>query len=583
MKIELKNSLSRSRKGFALLIIMFVLGVSMMTLGSFMYRTQVMADLNHRNNQFRRNMSAAEGATEKVLASMIRDFKVSGPTSVDNRLNDYKLMVPDLNDSGVWTNFVVYDAQGLSGHIDVTKTQSAVYKPLSSKFSGLSGYVSTYEVRAFATEPLSLHPDLKAGVLQEIELTQIPAFQFAIFYNKLMEYTYTADFTINGRVHGNADIYTGSIEDLTFNGDVTSVGMNEEKAWLGFSLSQFTGTVSFGAKKETGAAALNVPISPDASSEGVREIIEMPPPGENPQSWKGQQRMYNKAELVVRVTDAGPMVMVKNSLDEYATQIPEEQVEAFIDTSVTFTDQREGKMVKATEIDISQFISWASTNTYVISKLGGGNPPNIMYVSDERTVTSSQLPAVRLVNGEQLPSRGLTIATRNPLYVKGNYNQPDPSKLNTTDTSNTKPAALISDALTVLSSNWDDSKSHINFRARPAAPTTINAAVMTGNVETAPGATPLNGYSGGVGNLTRLLEDWNAGGSRKRLTMNGSIIAMFESEIATQQFRWPGYYYFAPERDFNLDPNFSTEGGLPPGTPQVISVVRKSWTQAVSH
>lgn len=553
----------------------------MMALGSFMYRTQHMSDINHRNNQFRRNMAAAEGATEKILANVIRDFKVSGPSTVDARMDSYKLEVPSINDGSFWTNFVVYDALGNAGKVDVIKTQAATYKPLSSKFSGLSGYVTTYEIRAYASEPQSIFPDLKAGVMQELELTQIPAFQFAIFYNKLMEYTWVAPMTVNGRVHGNEDIYTGSSANLVFNGDVTSVGDNAQTEWLGFTLADYTGSLTYNAKKEIGAATLNVPISPDADSSAVREIIEVPPAGESPQSWKGQQRMYNKAELVVRVTDAGPIVMVKNSLDEYATQIPEAQVEAFLDTGVTFTDQREGKTVKATEIDVSKFITWASTNAYVSATLGAYTPPNIIYVSDERTVSAYEMPAVRLVNGEQLPSRGLTIATKNPLYVKGNYNQPDPAKLNTKDTSNTIPAALISDALTVLSSNWDDSKSHLNFRMRQAAPTTVNAAVMTGTVETTPGATPLNGYSGGVGNLTRLLEDWKHTGLQ-RLTLNGSIIAMFQSEMATTQFRWPGYYYFAPERDFNLDPNFATEGGLPPGTPQVISLVRKCWTQSVS-
>lgn len=175
----------------------------------------------------------------------------------------------------------------------------------------------------------------------------------------------------------------------------------------------------------------------------------------------------------------------------------------------------------------------------------------------------------------------MTLATKNPLYVQGNFNQPDPAKLNTSDTSNTLPASLVSDALTVLSSAWDDSKSHLNFRGRQATPTTINAAIMTGNVKTTTGATPMSGYSGGVGNLTRLLEDWRHTG-RQELTLNGSIVAMFESQIANQQFRWPGYYYYAPKREFNLDQNFSTSGGLPPGTPQVISVVRKKWTQIVN-
>lgn len=547
-----------------------------------MYRTENAVALNHRNNQFNRNLAIAEAATEKVLSNMIRDYKISGPSSLDSNLENYQLLIPGLNDGVTFTNFTFHDTSGVADKISVQKTESSTYKTLSSKYQGLSGYVTTFQISALVSEPGSLYPNLKAGILQEIEFAQIPTFQFALFYNKLMEFTWTAEMEVSGRVHGNTDIYTGSANDLTFQGDVTSVGENENKEWLGFLESQFTGSVNFGGKKEVSASALNVPISSDADPTKVRDIIEVPPVGESPQSWKGQQRMYNKAELVIRVTDGGPLVMVKNSLDSTGVVIPEEQVEAFIDTSKTFTDQREGKLVKATELDISKFNTWASTNSYVISKLGASTPPNIVYVSDERTVSQTQMAAVRLVNGEQLPSRGLTLATQNPLYVKGNYNQPDPAKLNTSDTSNTEAASLISDAITVLSSAWNDENSHINFRARRANPTTVNAAIMTGNVETADGATLMNGYSGGVGNLTRLLEDWRHSGQQE-LTVNGSIIAMFESEIANSQFRWPGYYYYAPKREFNLDQNFLSEGGLPPGTPQVISVVRKNWTQVVTE
>lgn len=582
MKIFTKNSNKGSKKGFALMLVLFVLGITMMTMATFMYTTDNAVSLNHRNNQLNRNLAMAEAATEKVLSRMIRDYKISGSSLLDSNLSSYQVFTPEVNDSVTFTNFTFYDASGFSGKITVEEAESSTFKSLSSKYEGLNGHVTTYRIVALAAEPGSLYPDLKGGIQQEVEFTQIPVFQFALFYNNLMEFTWAAEMDITGRVHGNADIYTGSSNDLRFQGDVTSVGVNENKEWIGFSELQFTGDVNFDGTKEISVSALNVPISPESDPTEIREIIEMPPAGENPQSWRGQQRMYNKAELVVRVTDGGPLVIVKNSLDSTGVVIPEEQVESFIDTSKSFSDQREGKLVKATEIDISKFNTWASTNTFVTSKLGAGVPPSIVYVSDERTVSQSQIAAVRLVNGEQLPSRGLTLATRNPLYVKGNFNQPDPARLNTSYTANTEPASLICDAITVLSSAWEDEKSNINFRARRANPTTVNAAIMTGNVETSDGATPMNGFSGGVPNLTRLLEDWKHSGQQK-LTINGSMIAMFESEISNSQFRWPGYYYYAPEREFNLDRNFEEENGLPPGTPQLISVIRKTWAQVASE
>ena len=95
--------------------------------------------------------------------------------------------------------------------------------------------------------------------------------------------------------------------------------------------------------------------------------------------------------------------------------------------------------------------------------LGDGNSPNLIYVADQRSTTSSQLAGVRLINGQTLPSRGLTVSTPNPLHVKGHFNQPTAAYLGTTNTSNAKPASLVSDALTLLSSAWDDSQAEVHL------------------------------------------------------------------------------------------------------------------------
>lgn len=77
-------------------------------------------------------------------------------------------------------------------------------------------------------------------------------------------------------------------------------------------------------------------------------------------------------------------------------------------------------------------------------------------------------------------------------------------------------------------------------------------------------------------NLTRLLEDWGNGGSVK-LTLNTSIVNLFNSVKATAQFKNPGTYYYAPTRDFNFDQNFTKPGGLPPATPRIRRLVRAAY------
>jgi len=73
--------------------------------------------------------------------------------------------------------------------------------------------------------------------------------------------------------------------------------------------------------------------------------------------------------------------------------------------------------------------------------------------------------------------------------------------LGTTNTTRTFPSALISDALTVLSANWQDPTGDDTFNTgvRVAASTTINAAILTGVVyssSTDPADT--SHFSGGV-------------------------------------------------------------------------------------
>src|SRR5262249_46346357 len=145
--------------------------------------------------------------------------------------------------------------------------------------------------------------------------------------------------------------------------------------------------------------------------------------------------------------------------------------------------------------------------------------PSVLYVADNRTIaTNFDLFSVRLVNGAILPTNGTpgaptgwTVATPNPLYVWGHYNiGPGGSTTpGNADTSATYPASLVSDALTILSPNWQDSQSSLPLfdgNKSKANNTTVNAAILTGIVYSTDGTS--NHFSGGVMNVTRLLEDW---------------------------------------------------------------------------
>jgi hypothetical protein len=287
----------------------------------------------------------------------------------------------------------------------------------------------------------------------------------------------------------------------------------------------------------------------------------------------GNQRYFNKAGIQILVSNSTVTAVIRSNSTPVTLNWTNGALSSFLNTNVSFYDYREGKTVKTTELDVGKFKKWMETNSNAtIQPLASSKL--VLYVADNRTVTGSQLAAVRLVNGQFLPTNGMTLATPNPLYVKGHYNVTNSSHLGTTNTASAMPASLAADALTVLSTSWSDANnSGTSLGSRGAVDTTVNAALVTGVVA----STGVNGssFSGGVMNLPRLLEDW--GNGTDVLTLNTSIICMFNSTRATTQWQTPGVYYYAPTRAFNFDNNFLNPNKLPPGSPQVNVLIRGRW------
>jgi hypothetical protein len=320
-------------------------------------------------------------------------------------------------------------------------------------------------------------------------------------------------------------------------------------------------------------------------------LIDIPPAGEDSMSSTGQQRLYNQANMVLLITN--PVVGSTNPTVQLVMQIssdggitvPGADLNKntfyftnaspsllstnlpFLSLTNSFYDQRDTDTNVVTQIDVGLYAQWAATNTQVLAKFPPlSASPTLMYVADRRSYkTNNQLAVVRLSDAAQLPANngiGFSVATPNPLYTWGNYNTITANG-SSTGTNNTYevPAALLSDALTVLSSSWSDPKSfqyltQPTSRNSPVA-TTINAAIVTGNVmNTGQG-------DGGVENLPRLLENWNS----LNLYLNTSIICLWRSTMATNVFQTPSTYYTAPTRFFSFDRNFLNPANRPPGIP----------------
>jgi hypothetical protein len=322
--------------------------------------------------------------------------------------------------------------------------------------------------------------------------------------------------------------------------------------------------------------------------------------------------LYNQAQVIVTVSNltasdvysTNMVVTVKVQKAPSATDVPGADTSPtiisytnltatalnsnlpFLTLTNNFYDIREKTTNITTQIDIGQYKTWlTAASSPVVGKFpanGSSGYPTILFVNDTRNTTTAggnKLAAVRIVNGISPPSNnglGFSIGTPNPLYILGNYNQTNAGLLNSSNTSSgTVPCAIMSDSVTILSANWSDYSSLHNAYGSGggwgAVSTTINAAILTGNVPST--GTDNMHFSGGVHNLPRLLEDWTG----DTLWINTSMINLYASTKATGQFLNPGTYYNPPTRKFSYDNNFSDPNKVPPGIPCALVALRYNW------
>lgn len=200
--------------------------------------------------------------------------------------------------------------------------------------------------------------------------------------------------------------------------------------------------------------------------------------------------------------------------------------------------------------------------------------------------------AARLINARLLPGKydaanesntvGFTFASENGVYVRGNYNVQNIAVAGGTnvtestayypqDTADHIPSSVVGDSVTILSNNWNDSRSFTDaFDAtkREATDTQVRFAMITGDSLTAraPGTNGnFDGLNGGLHNLLRFLESWKD----NRLNYSGSLINLYNSFNNNGKWKCCTTVYDPPIRDWTFDNTFSDPNRLPPGSPFV--------------
>lgn len=338
------------------------------------------------------------------------------------------------------------------------------------------------------------------------------------------------------------------------------------------------------------------------NNDSNRELIEPPVAGYTDPTGIANSRIYNNAGLVVEisgpvtgtvaVTSPSTGVFTGNNVKITAkngTNLNAAQAKAIIGTisnsktqtttsqqlvynsktkknewqTVTTTsvvqntvyDKREATEVTTSDINVSALNS-------TLNSVNGFN--NIMYVNNTAAVDTK---AVRLTNAGVLPTNGLTVATEGGLYVIGDYNTgtttnsslvPSNATGNSDGTAqnyitgyDTKPAALVADAVMFLSNNWSDANDSATLSSRAATHTTVNSAIIAGYVPSGwvnPATNEEYWYSGGANNFPRFLENWGG----KGMTFSGAFVQLFKSKMFTGQWDTSDIYS-PPNRRWSFD------------------------------
>jgi hypothetical protein len=183
---------------------------------------------------------------------------------------------------------------------------------------------------------------------------------------------------------------------------------------------------------------------------------------------------------------------------------------------------------------------------------------------------------------------GITIASEQPVYVQGNYNASNNLGGSPIDWGSYthNAAAVIADAITLLSNSFDDRNSLVSPNSMPAtraATTTyFRMAMATGKNKPFfnPAGTATDyGTDGGVHNFIRYLESWGNAGVTSHY--RGSLVSMFYARYGNGIYGHNNVYG-PPIRDYSFDDDFLSPTKLPPGTPKLQDVNNLSAHQDLS-
>lgn len=598
---KLRSGIKNNQKGVVLpMVLSYSLIFALEAAGLALYAGSTLMQVQSQENHMR-NFYIAEAATEKALSDVRQFMATQGRPPTQTELNSMSENVPNVFPA---FQYIPPDPTYPMQQIGITYPGAASSQVLSSgSYAGLTGLVQTIEIEATASNVIGRHATT-VTMAQEVQIQLIPVFQFGVFYENDLEIHPGPDMDFVGPVHANGDIYLGGHNTLTFDSGITSFGdiyhgrkaagssvsgdimikdgsgtdqnMNLGSEWLDSSHADWlldSQTTWNGNVKswEHGTQYLTVPLP---TGSDPHTIIERRDGSDSAELV--DQKMDYKAHIRiidgVTMNAAGTPIDLRYCVDGAGNVIggaDPDNCAAVAGTQVDpistsqFKNWRENKTIVSTDIDVGllndsptfQLLATATANGIIIYHSEAANEGSSTYQD-----------ALRLVNGSEIYTGGMTVVSEEPAYVQGDYNLDDPT---TTGVNEKRPAGIVSDAFNILSNNWDDANSwSSSLSSRTASHTTVNAAIISGNTDSTDSV-----YSGGFENIHRFHETW----SGQTLTYRGSVTILFNSEDATGDWIYGSPYYQAPTRNWGFDTDLSDPTYVVPGFPSVYQVVKSDW------
>jgi hypothetical protein len=534
------NYLSKlGKKAQALIVSYMVISVFIVISSALLLKAVTEKNISLRNKLENEVFYLAEGATENAISAFM------------SAVANYQI-APDTASFNVSTTFTTFG--GTVVNSSITRLDNSDRLVLEGATNIL---VRNYEITSIAVHPQ--YNRITITLHQIIARRLIPTFQHAVFYNDDLEVLPGANMTLSGRIHSNKDIYMDAESGKTLTVD---------------SLSLHSAGSIYNQRKDSGdeldgEVAIRVNKTGSPKYEDMDNLDSDNPDwtSESIDRWKGtvQSAVHGVTKLTApSVASIQPdgyyasnaeVVIENGSITKGGVHLTEgvDYPTGAITTNTSLYNNREGKYIKTTDIDLKLLAGGKiGTKTYPNNLPANG----LLYAT--RNDAGSYEPGVRLVNATEISRNGgLTVVSNDPVYVQGNFN-----------TTNEKPAAVICDSLNLLSNNWSDANSTKGLSSRPPATTTVNAAFIAGIDSTSSGH-----YNGGLENYPRLHEDW----SGIQLNIKGSFVALWNTSIAIGSWQYGSPQYTAPKRNWNYNTDFNNTAKLPPFTPWAVEAKRIAW------